>query len=169
METLWHDNKQHFRAVTGQNSNFPQSDGTVEVISFPVKGTVPIAKVLPGTIESTGVMVRGTDTTFLSGGKMKVGDFIYDGDAAVRCIKHIIHDELLELTQAFPSDISTAEDNCLVCERQAFKQIIYSCTHADNAAELQEAPLAVGDRAFNEGEPIAYDATGSEISFAVSR
>jgi hypothetical protein len=100
---------------------------------------------------------------------MRVGDFIYNGDASIRRIKNIIDDELLELNQAFPSDIATAADNVLVCQRQAFKQIIYECTHEDTPAILQEAPLALGVRAFNEGEPIVYDATGSEISFAVSR
>jgi hypothetical protein len=166
-ETLHHDERSVFRAVTGQTSTFPQADGSIARDTFPTKGTVPMARTFAGKIDSDGRMVRGTDTKFETGG-IKIGDYLYDGDAAVRKITRIISETLLEVEFDFPSDI--ANGDVLICERQTFKMIIAESTGTADAV-LQEAPFRVGGRVVHGGAPLAYDASASdaEISFSVSQ
>lgn len=167
-ETLWHDEKQVFNAVTGQQSNFPQGDGTIDVGTFPTKGTIPIAQVKTGTITTDsnngdGRDVLGVGTKFIEEG-LKVGDYLYDGDAAVRRIDSIASNTSLRLSQAFPSDLTA--DDVLYCERQVFKMIIVEST-GSAAAELQESLFAVGRRVVHGGAPIAYDASMSDAQISV--
>lgn len=166
-ETLWHDERGTYRAVTGVMSTFPQADGTIARTVLPPVGTVPIARQFAGTITSTGVMVRGTGTSFFSDG-LKVGDYIYDGVSALRMIKAIISEDLLELEAAFPSDLSG--DDLRVCERQTFKMISW-VNVGTGICILQEVLLGVGERGLNGGAPVAYDASASngQIAFTVSQ
>ena len=165
-ETVAHDERGVYRAVTGQTSHFPKADGTLDTFQFPQRGTVPMARTFPGTIESDGKYVRGTDTEFTKG--IKVGDYLYDDAAAVRMIRHIISDTLLELDDGFPVDVNGID--VLVCERQTFKMIIAESTGTGEAI-LQEAIFPVGSRVVHGGAPIAYDATSSngQICFSVSQ
>lgn len=167
-ETLWHDERSTYRAVTGVMSTFPNAEGTIERFVMPTKGTVPLARTFSGTIESDGVNVRGTDTAFFGDG-IKIGDYLYDGDGAVRKIKEIITEELMVVEYPFPSDISAASP-VLVCERQTFKMITWQNV-GSGIGVLQEVLIAVGERAMNGGAPVAYDATASnaQIAFTVSQ
>lgn len=164
-ETLWHDERAIFNAVTGQSSNFPQGDGTVTEDTFPAKGTIPLARTMTGTIESDGVNVLGTGTLFET--ELAVGDYLYDDDGAVRQIKHIESETKLTLRQAFPSDVSGID--VLYCQRQRFKMVTIEST-GTVAAILQEAPFAVGRRIVTGGAPFTYDASDSnaQISFVVN-
>lgn len=166
-ETLYHPERETFHVVSGQTYDaFPQSDGTIIADTLPAKGTIPIAAQKTGTISSTGASVRGTNTVFAT--ELRENDFLYDGDAAVRRITKIISNTLLEVTHGFPSDLSDAD--VLYCERQAFSLVQWNCS-GTAAAELQGAPLAVGERGLNGGAPLAYDASASnaQISFTCSR
>lgn len=164
-ETKWFAETATFRAVTGQSSNFPQPDGTIVVATFPEIGTIPIAKEPGGTIESEGVNVRGTDTTF--GLSVKKGDFIYDQNV-LREVADVITETLLVLKQAFPSDVSASTD-LKVCSPQDVKSIHAISSDASVAAILQEAPFRAGNVFLNGGAPISYDATNGEISFTVHK
>lgn len=164
-ETKWYAEKETFRAVTGASANFPQGDGTIEVGTFPAKGTIPIAKEPGGTIISEGLYVRGTDTTFMT--SVKKGDFIYDEDV-LREVANVLSDILLELKQEFPTDISVAID-LKVCSPQDIKAIYAHSTHGSDSSILQEAPFRPGSTFLNGGAPISYDATAGEISFTVHK
>lgn len=164
--TLYHATKETFHVVTGQDYDaFPQSDGTIVADTLPSKGTIPIAVQRTGTISSTDEVVRGTGTKFLT--ELKVDDCLYDGDV-VRRIRNIYTDTLLEITHGFPSDLSGA--NILHCERGAFFLVQWNCS-GTAAAVLQGAPLPVGEKGLNSGDPLAYDASASnaQISFTCSR
>lgn len=156
-----------YRAVTGSATVFPIGEDGVPttIATFPVKGTIPIARIMTGTISSTGVSVRGTGTLFES--QVKIGDYLYDADASVRKIKSIETDTLLTLEAAFPADVVGI--TVRKCEPQTFKVIQAENTSTDTAAELQEAPFAAGSRIISWGSPIAYDATAGVIAFTVSK
>jgi hypothetical protein len=170
-ETKWFAENATYRAVTGGAFNFPLGDGTIESgdgvgsgNQFPYKGTVPRARILPGLISSTGVMVRGDDDANFD--HLKKGDYLYDGNV-LREILVIDTSKLLTLKEAFPSDV---EDITIqMCERQLYKKIRAKSTHSSNAAILQEASFKAGDEFENGGAPISYDASVGEISFTVHR
>lgn len=157
-----------FRAVTGVTSVFPNgAKGIPTSATFPVKGTVPIARSMPGTILTTGVSVRGTGTTFESAASFKIGDFLYNNDKSVRKIVSIESDTLMTLEAPFPTDIAVAIAP-LKCEPQTFKIIQIENTGA-GSAEVQEAPFAANSRIVCYGAPIAYDAAAGTLAFTVSR
>jgi hypothetical protein len=164
-ELRWHAEIATYRAVTGATSNFPNSDGVPVVATFPVKGTIPIAKVLTGTISSTGDDVRGTGTLFTK--EIFPDDYIYDADAAVRRVKKVIADDLLILEAAFPVDVVGI--TLRRCDPQTFKKVQVWSSHASNAAEFQEAPLGAGQHFVTGGAPFAYDALTGAISFVCSK
>lgn len=166
-ETKWHPEEGLYRAVTGSNSNFPTgANGVPSTVSFPTKGTIPIAKTNTGTLSTTGINVRGVGTLFLS--EFKPGDWLYNSSAAtiqsVRKIRSITSDTVMQLEQAFGVDVSGIA--VLKCEPQTFKAIQSEST-GTAAAILQEAPFAIGSRIISGGSPIAYDASASnaQISF----
>jgi hypothetical protein len=163
-ELRWHAEIATYRAVTGISANFPNGDGVPTIATFPAKGTIPIAKVLTGTISSTGANVRGTGTRFTT--ELFIDDYLYDADAAVRRITKIIDDELLVLESAFPADVSGI--TVRRCTPQTFKKIqVWSSGAA--VAEFQEAPLGAGQHFETGGAPLAYDALTGAISFVCSK
>jgi hypothetical protein len=164
-ELRWHAEIATYRAVTGVSANFPNGDGVPTIATFPAKGTIPIAKVLTGTISSTNENVRGTGTKFTT--ELFVDDYLYDADAAVRRIVKIIDDELLVLESAFPVDVVGI--TVRRCTPQTFKKIQVWSSHASNAAEFQEAPLGAGQWFVTGGAPFAYDALTGQISFVCSK
>ena len=167
-ESLWHAERGRYRAVTGANSLFPNEDGVpTSYAPFPTKGTIPVAKTKTGTIQSTGVNVRGTGTLFRS--EIEEGDYLYNGDAAVRKVLHIISDTLLVLEKGFASDVA-ALTALKVCKPQWAKEIDAKST-GTAAAILQETPFRVNDEDLCGGAPLAYDAsaTNAEISFSIAK
>lgn len=165
-EFRWHREQAVYLAVTGVSGLFPNQNGVSTVGVFPAKGTIPVAKVLTGTIDSTGVNVRGTGTKFTT--ELFVDDYLYDADASVRKIKDIIDDQLLVLEAAFPADVN--DITVRRCSPQTFKKIqVWSSGTA--AAKFQESTLGVGIHFETGGSPIAYDASASnaQISFTCSK
>jgi hypothetical protein len=133
--------------------------------AFPVKGTIPQPSGLSGTIISTGKLVRGTSTLFST--QIGIGDYIYAKDV-LRRVTAVFSDTTLELSQAFPTDISVAVIPLKV-PAQGYKSILARNTHASADSIVQEAPMGIGSTFLNQGSPIAYDATGSELEFTVTR
>lgn len=140
--------------------------------AIPTKGTIPLAETLTGTIStdnagtSAGLIVLGTDTIFLT--ELNVGDFLYDGDAAIRKILYIFSDTMLQIEEKFPADLS--DDDVLRPKNQFYKQIIAKSTGTVDA-ELQEAVFRVGEDVVLGGSPVAYDCSvGSTlIEFTCSK
>jgi hypothetical protein len=164
-ETLFHAEESNFRAVTGGAYNIPNAYGEImKGSSFPAKGTIPIAVTHVGTFSSEGKAVRGTGTSFTN---LIQNSFLYNGDV-LRKIDYVVSDTLLFLKQEFPANATDLD--VLVCERQFFKMVMASNSHASEAATLQEAPLAAQDRQLTGGAPFSYDASGGgELSFNMSR
>lgn len=156
-----------FRAVTGQPGNFPQGDGTIGRGVFPTSGTIPIARTFTGTLSSNGTKVVGNGTAFVAEG-LKVGDYLYvAAQNVVRRIKAIIHNSMLDLEQGFPSNVSGVA--VLVCETQVYKRILWENT-GSGIGIVQETAISAGAKGFNEGTPIAYDASASnaQLEFTCS-
>jgi hypothetical protein len=120
---------------------------------------------MTGTISTTGNVVRGTSTLFEN--EFKVGDFLYNGDKAVRKITKILSNILMELEATFVADLAGGTV-ARKCEPQVYKVIQVENSSA-NAAELQEAPFAAGSRVILWGAPIAYDALTGTLAFTVSK
>ena len=143
--------------------------------SVPAKGTIPLSETLTGTIESDnsgpdtaleGRIVIGTGTIFLT--ELMPGDFLYDGDAAVRKIRYIYSDTMLELEEPFPASLSA--DPVLRPKNNYYKQIIAKSTGTVDA-ELQEAVFRVGEDVVLGGSPVAYDCSTANtlIEFTCSK
>lgn len=137
--------------------------------AIPTKGTIPLYEVLTGTIvtdnagTSAGVIVLGTGTLFTT--QLAPGDFLYDNDAAVRKIRYIFSDTMLELEEKFPASVSAIA--VMRPKRNYYKEVLaYSSGSAD--AEVQEAEFTVDKYLLFEGAPVAYDASASnaEIQFS---
>lgn len=164
-ETMWHAEKQTFRAVTGSAYVIPGAYGILVYGSvFPVVGTIPISNPTSGTIISQGVAVRGTNTRFLT--ELSEDDHIHAKNV-VRKISQIVSDTLLYLVGGFPTDITVAS-SYRVCKPQTYKAI-YAKSTGDADAILQEATFVSQETFLNGGAPISYDATAGEISFQLSR
>lgn len=155
-----------FRAQTGGAYNFPAAYGLIaKGTAFPAKGTIPQPSGISGTIISTGKLVRGTNTLFLS--QIGVGDYIYAKDV-IRQVKTVYSDTTLELSQEFPTDISVAVIPLRV-HGQGYTSILAKNTHASADSIVLEAPMGIGSTFLNKGSAISYDATGSELEFTVTR
>lgn len=164
-----HDQRNIFRAVTGSAYNIRGAYGIIVYGSaFPRKGTIPLSTPAPGTIISQGRMVRGTNTTFLTGNSLREGYYLHAKDV-VRKIRHIISDTLLELEAGFPTDIASPGEGVRFCKPQSFNSVYAKSTGTADPT-LQEAPFRQNDTTFEGGAPISYDASNStaEISFEVS-
>lgn len=156
-ETLFHPERQVYRAATAGAYNFPSSYGIMASGSaFPNTGSIPVATGMTGTILSTGVNVRGSGTLFRS--EFTIGDYIYAKNV-VRRIVNIPSDTMIVLSQGFPTDITVAVIP-LRCQSQYYKAIYAKNVHASTSAVVQEAPFAPGNTFFSGGAPIAYDASG---------
>lgn len=157
-ETLFHPEVAVFRAQTGGAYNFPKAYGVVvNGTSFPTIGSIPQATPKNGTIISQGKNVRGIGTSFTT--QMQIGQYIYAKNV-VRRITLIISDTLLEINQAFPTDITSPAVTPLICEPQTYKMVYVKNTHASTAAVVQEAPMASGAQMVEGGSPFSYDASG---------
>ncbi len=164
-ETMWHAEKQVFRAVTGGAYNIPFQYGQIIAGStFPTVGTIPISDPVTGTVISQGRAIRGTGTLFTT--ELSIDDHIHAKNVG-RKIDHIVSDTLLFVVEQFPTDISVATA-IRACHPQTYKSIYAKSTGVANAT-LQEAPFDPNDTFLNGGAPISYDATAGEISFQVSR
>lgn len=164
-ETMWHAEKQTFRAVTGGAYNIPFQYGQIIAgAAFPTVGTIPVSDPLTGNVISQGKAVRGTGTLFTT--QLSIDDHIHAKNV-VRKIDHIVSDTLLYVVEQFPTDISVSTA-IRVCHPQTYKSIYAKSTGTVDAI-LQESPFQENDTFLNGGAPISYDATAGEISFQVSR
>lgn len=153
-----------FRAQTGGAYRIKGAYGViVRGSSFPAKGSIPVASGLSGTILSTGTHVRGTNTSFKS--QITPGDFLYQKDV-VRRVVEVYSDTLLEVEDAFPTDIA-APVIPMICRGGAYKVIYAKNVHASGAGILQEAPFASGNTFLGGGSPISFDASGGTIEFTL--
>ncbi len=176
-ETLWHDERGTFRAITGGAYNFPMGDGSIRKgdggvgsgQDFPNAGTIPVAREVEGlTLSTEGVDVRGS-ADFPS--TIKVSDYLYNGGAGgsheVREIESI-DGTLIKLKQGFSVDIT--DSIVLICGRQDLKMIVINNVHASTSALLQEAPIAAGKTFLNGGAPVSYDASsGGTLEITVHK
>lgn len=136
------------------------------------KGTIPLPETLTGTISTdnagstAGKIVLGVGTLFLT--ELAVGDFIYNGDAAIRKIRYIYSDTMLELEEKFPASLSGAAIK--VPKRNLYKQIVARSTGTVDA-QLQEAAFEVGAQILTGGTPLAYDCSvaNTGIEFTCSK
>ena len=168
-QNIWYDEKATYRAVTNASGYFPRADGVPTVATFPIKGTIPIARDAQpsGTIDSDGTNVMAVSGVDFTTGSIKVGDYLYNGDAQIRKITAILSKDLLTIESPFTAALSGAD--VLICERQFFVSIHARNTHASDAAILQESTFIAGDSFLNGGAPIVYDATAGQISFVCSK
>jgi hypothetical protein len=165
-QNQWHAEKATFRAVTGGAYRLLGPYGTIISGSvFPTKGTIPLSSPKAGTILSTGVMVRGTGTSFLT--DVQQEDYIHANNV-VRKVRHVISNELLELEAAFPANITTAH-GLRVCRPQIYNAIYAKSSGAADVTALQEAPFRQTDTFLNGGAPISFDATAGQIDFTLSQ
>jgi hypothetical protein len=170
-EEIFHPEQAFFRGVNGQSSLFPDQNGRPVIQTLPLKGTIPIAKQLTGTMYNAGAgdltesttAVRGTGTLFITEG-LSPGDYLYDGDAGVREITDVISETLLFIKTGFAAEVSGVPVR--VCKPQWFKRIKVAAT---GAAEVQETPIAAGQTFITGGSPIAYDGASGELEFSVSK
>jgi hypothetical protein len=165
-QNQWHAEKQTFRAMTGGAYKLLGPYGTIiQGTNFPAKGTIPMSCPKAGTIISTGLYVRGTGTTFKT--DVQEEDYIHANNV-IRKVRHVISDTLLQLEQAFPSDISTAH-GLWICRPQVYNSIYAKSTGDADATALQEVPFAQNDTLVNGGAPISFDATAGQIDFTLSQ
>ncbi|MGL6268055.1 MAG: hypothetical protein ACRC2O_09010 [Chitinophagaceae bacterium] len=140
--------------------------------AIPTKGTIPLPKTLTGTITtdnagtSAGLIVIGVGTIFFT--EVYPGDFIYDNDAAVRKVKAVFSNTMLQLEEKFPASVSGI---ALKVPKRSYYKSITSRSSGTVDAELQEATFAFGSSTVTGGSPLAYDAStlNSEIEFTCSK
>lgn len=158
--TLFHDTLNTFRCYSGQN-NHPYF-GNVRN-----KGVMPPPDTRPGTISSDVYAIRGVNTVFTRG-RIKINDFLWDGQAAVRRVTAIQSDTLLFIDKPFPSPVSNL--SVYHIDRGAYR-MIYAKSVGTVASILQEASFEVGNTALTGGSPIAYDASaaGAKIEFQLEQ
>lgn len=166
-ETMWHAEKQVFRAVTGGAYILPGPYGAVIYgSSFPRVGTIPVSSPKAGTITSQGTAVRGVGTTFKS--DIQEEDHIHAKNV-VRKVAHVVSDTLLYLENGFPTDIASPGEGLRICRPQTYKSVYAKSTGTVDAVALQETPFKQNDTFFGGGAPISYDASVGEIDFSLSR
>lgn len=164
-QTIWHEQTNDFRAVTGGAYRIRGPYGRVSYGTFfPQRGTIPLSHPANGTIVSQGTHVRGTGTSFLS--DIKEGYFLHAKNV-VRKVQHVISDTLLILEGGFPTDIASPGEGLRFIKPNNYRSIYVKSTGSADAT-LQEAPFRQNDTSFTGGSPISYDATTGELSFEVT-
>jgi hypothetical protein len=153
-----------FQASTGGRYRIKSAYGIVATgTAFPAKGSIPAASGKSGTILSTGTKVRGTSTLFMT--QFTEGDFLYQKEV-VRRVTAVLSDTLLEIADAFPTDISVAVIP-MKCEFNHYKTIYAKNVHASGAAIIQEGRLSSGNTFLGQGVPISYDADAGTLEFTI--
>ena len=109
-----------------------------------------------------------TKKEFIETMAAKTGAPKADMEVTVDALLDVISDTLIQLEQAFPSDISTAH-GLWVCRPQVYNSIYAKSTGDVDATALQEAPFAQNDTLVNGGAPISFDATAGQIDFTLSQ
>jgi hypothetical protein len=173
-ETFAHSERGRYRAVTGVAADFPNENGVpTKYATFPTKGTIPAARQLSGTIVSTGVNVRGTNTLFTK--EVQEEDFIYAvegaaGASSIRKVVHVISDTLLVVDAPFNEDIDPAIDLKVIKPQMIFKEV-YAKSTGTAAAIMNGSTFPVGMEDHSGGAPLIYDASAAnaQISFGCSK
>lgn len=166
-ESVIHPEEGIYRGVSGQSCLFPNSLGVPTVAVLPAKGSIPIARQLTGTFTSEGIYVRGVGTLFES--EIQEGDYLFNGDAAVRKVTAVISDTLLELEVKFGVNVTVAV-NVAKCQPQTFKKVqVWNTGY--NLPKFNESPIGVGQWFESGGSPFGYDASGAntQLTFTVSK
>lgn len=159
------------RVVVGNNT--PTTHPTLGTI--PVKGSWPLPVTKTGTITTdnsggapalAGKLVVGSGTLFKS--ELNEGDYLSDAAGAIRRIKFIYSDIMLELDAKFPSSQSSA--TVKLVKKNFYRSILAESTGTANAT-LQEQAFKGGSSKFiDDGAPVSWDVStaSSEITFIIS-
>ncbi len=139
--------------------------------AIPAIGTIPLLTTLTGTITtdnsgaSAGVTVLGSGTIFKT--EIFPGDFIYNNNGAIRKVRYVFSDTMLELEEAFPSSVAAI---ALKKSKLSYYNLVLVENTGAAAGILQEGALAAGSKSFIEGgAPVSYNATGTTFEFTCSR
>lgn len=138
--------------------------------AIPAIGCIPLPETLTGTISTdnlgttAGKIVLGVGTIFFT--EVLPGDFIYRA-GALRKVKYVFSNTMLEIEQAFPASLSGAA--LTVPKKNLYKMITSKSSHASDAAVLQEAAFAAGESLVSGGTPLSYDTTTGSIEFTCSK
>jgi hypothetical protein len=165
--TIFHEEKTVVRIVTGQTHPI--------FGAIPDKGCIPLPDTKTGTFttdnsdSSGGTLVRGTGTLFTS--ELVAGVSHIYNNGALRLVKRIISDTMLELEYKFPASVSAAILS--VPKHGYYRQIYAESTGLSQPAVLQEAPFRSGQNFLNGGAPVSYNVyesgSNAEITFTLSR
>lgn len=136
--------------------------------AIPDKGCIPLPDTKTGTFStdntdsSGGTLVRGDGTLFTSELIAGVSHIYYNG--AVRLVKRIYSDVMLELEYKFPSTVTAQPVKVPPRKyRQQFAESVGSET-----AVLQEAPFPSGANFLNFGAPVSYDVSESSLNHKIA-
>lgn len=156
------------RVVVGNNT--PTTHPTLGTI--PVKGSWPLPVTKTGTITTdnsggapalAGKLVVGSGTLFKS--ELNEGDYLSDAAGAIRRIKFIYSDIMLELDAKFPSSLSAAAVKLV--KKNAYRSILVESTGTATAT-LNEQSFKQNSKMFDDGAPISYDVSTASSEIAVT-
>lgn len=163
--TEFHEEVEVFRIVTGTTHPIFGAIPDTGCIPFPVTKTGTFST--DNADATAGVTVRGNGTLFTSELISDTSFLYFNG--AVRRVKKIISDTLLELYYKFPSSV-TAQVVSVPPNGKYRQQYAESIGTED--AVLQEAPFPSGSNFLNGGAPVTYDvsesSTNHKIAFTLS-
>lgn len=165
--TIFYEEKAVYRIVTGQTHPI--------FGAIPDKGCVPIPETKTGTFSTdnsdstSGKIARGSGTLFTT--ELIAGaSFIYF-NGALRLVKKIFSDVMLEFENAFPASVTAQAVK--VPQHGYFRQIYAESTGTNQAAILQEAPFRPGKVCLTGGAPLSYNVyesgSDAEITFECTR
>jgi hypothetical protein len=164
--TLFHEEIATYRIVTGQTHPIFGAIPDVGCIPFPDLKTGTFST--DNSAADAGVIVRGNGTLFTT--ELIAGTSFLYFNGAVRRVKNIMGDTLLELYYKFPSSVTA--QLMKVPPANKYRQIYAESSGTNQPAVLQEAPFRPGKVFLNGGAPIAYSVYESsgdaEITFTLS-
>jgi hypothetical protein len=165
--TVFHEEKTVERIVTGQTHPI--------FGAIPDKGCIPLPDTKTGTFStdntdtSGGTLVRGTNTLFLTEVIAGTTHLYFNG--AVRLVKRVISDVILELEYKFPASVTSQIVS--IPKHGYYRQIYAESSGTNQSAILQEAPFRPGKNFLNGGAPVSYNVfesgSDAEITFTLSR
>lgn len=136
-------------------------------------GTYPAYSVVTGTFTTVGTTVTFSADTPRE--QVQAGDFLYStSNNQVRRIKTTFGGaNTCTLEEAFDTDVSSAEDNAIVYKSQRYRGIAFYVTGAGDCV-VDGTDYVITDSAISyynsDGlDPIAYDATGSELMLVIQK
>lgn len=160
---------QEFRVVVGNNT--PTTHPVLGTV--PVRGSWPLPITKTGTITTdnsggapalAGKLVKGVGTLFLS--ELNEGDFLSDNAGAIRRIKFIMSDTMLELDAKFSTSLSAS---AVYYVKKNYYSAIMAESTGTATAVLQEQDFDQYSKYVGGGAPISWDVStsNSEIAFTL--